>query len=186
MLCVFGKSFLRRGLSLFAQEAALAPDLSVRQDVTLVGKRIYIAGRFARRDQFAVIATELEAAGAQVTSRWLSTSDAPLQRHHLTPDSRGGEMAAMDFEDVRGSDICIAFTECPEAAQGRGGRHTELGIALALSLRVVIVGPREHVFHCLPEIQQFDTWEQARHELVAPTLAMHPEPIAAPFAAVAG
>lgn len=74
-------------------------------------------------------------------------------------------MASMDFEDLARSDMCIAFTEA-EGARGRGGRHTELGIALGLGLRVILVGPREHVFHCLPGVEQYADWPGARRALV--------------------
>jgi hypothetical protein len=73
----------------------------------------------------------------------------------------------MDLEDVRRASICLAFTEPREESKpGRGGRHTELGIALALGLHVMLVGPREHVFHCLPSIEQHSSWEEARSSLL--------------------
>jgi hypothetical protein len=73
----------------------------------------------------------------------------------------------MDFDDVREADVCIAFTEPADGPQGRGGRHTELGIALALGQRVIIVGPREHVFHCLPDVERYERWPEARDRLLA-------------------
>lgn len=94
-------------------------------------------------------------------------------------------MARMDLDDVRSASVCIAFTESPGQAQGRGGRHTELGIALAMGLRVILIGPREHVFHCLPDIEQFDTWEEARDALGIPR-PQGSTPAARPVAAVAG
>jgi hypothetical protein len=155
-----------RLLPLFARTVALGADAQLRDDdATLVGKRIYIAARFARRAQLTVVARELEAAGAELTSRWLTTTPGPLESDQLDPDSLGGQMALMDLADVRSADVCIAFTESPGEAQGRGGRHTELGIAIALGRRIILVGPREHVFHCLPEIEQFDSWDAARGAL---------------------
>lgn len=53
----------------------------------------------------------------------------------------------------------IAFTERPRAnLASRGGRHVELGMAIALSKTIVIVGPRENVFCTLPGIVHHDTW----------------------------
>jgi hypothetical protein len=112
------------------------------------------------------VAAELEGHGYKVTSRWL-TSQAALGPSELASAGRAAALALMDLEDVRRARICIAFTEPPEEAKpGRGGRHTELGIALALGLRVVVVGPREHVFHCLPSIEQYSCWEEARAMLL--------------------
>jgi len=128
---------------------------------------VYLASRFARREELRQVARELEACGYEVTSRWLDSYDA-LAPDELDPDGRAAALAAMDLEDVRRASICVAFTEdASQVKPGRGGRHTELGIALALGLRVVLVGPREHVFHCLPDITQFGSWREARQTLFA-------------------
>lgn len=129
------------------------------------GSRIYLAARFARREELRAIAEELRAAGASVTSRWLNQS--PLGDSELG-SARAATLAEMDFGDLRSADVCIAFTESGDGSNGRGGRHAELGIALALNLRVIVVGPREHVFHCLPAVEQFPDWEEARQALVGP------------------
>lgn len=42
----------------------------------------------------------------------------------------------------------------------RGGRHVEFGMALALAKRCIVIGPRENVFHLLPQVEQYDSWEQ--------------------------
>lgn len=129
------------------------------------GARVYIASRFARRDEMRAIARELEAMGFEVTSRWLE-STAGLSPTELEPGRLGAKLAAMDFEDLRRSQLCLAFTEHAEHPRpGRGGRHTELGIALGLGLKVVLVGPREHVFHALPAIQNFPDWSSAHEGL---------------------
>jgi hypothetical protein len=69
----------------------------------------------------------------------------------------------MDLEDVRAADLCLGFTELPGALdRGRGGRHTELGIALGLGRSVAIVGPVEQVFHRLPGVVRHSSWGTAR------------------------
>ena len=112
------------------------------------------------------IAAELEDHGFEVTSRWLDSASALLPGE-LNTTGRAAELAIMDLEDVHRARICIAFTETPEENKpGRGGRHTEFGFAVALGLRVVLVGPREHVFHCLPSVENYLTWAEARDELL--------------------
>jgi hypothetical protein len=98
-------------------------------------------------------AAVLRHAGFTVDARWLSGDH----------DGRtgGARYAQEDFEDVRAADVVMAFTEEPCSNKGRGGRHVELGLALAWGKRVVIVGPRENVFCWLPQVEQFDLWEQA-------------------------
>ena len=128
-------------------------------------KRIYLASKFARRDEMRAIALDLERTGFAVTSRWLA-STAPLTPDDLDPAGLGGQLAVMDFEDLKMSDLCVAFTEEEkQTSRGRGGRHTELGMAIGLGIEVMIVGPREHVFHALPIIRQFPDWEAARQSL---------------------
>lgn len=128
---------------------------------------MYIASRFARRDEMKGVAADLEGHGFEVTSRWLDSPSALLPGE-LDTTGRAAALAMMDLEDVHRAGICIAFTEPPEETKpGRGGRHTEFGIAIALGLRVVLVGPREHVFHCLPSVENYETWEEARAALVS-------------------
>ncbi len=112
------------------------------------------------------MASELEQLGFEVTSRWLF-EDAAIPGGVLVADGRAAQIACMDFADVHSADVCIAFTEPPDSPQGRGGRHTELGIALALGQRVMIVGPREHVFHCLPALECYESWPDARDHVHA-------------------
>lgn len=127
--------------------------------------RVYLASRFARQSELRQIARELEADGFEVTSRWL-LSPSPLADDELHDSGPAADFAQMDFEDLRRAHICIAFTEpASEPRPGRGGRHAELGIALGLGLEVLLVGPREHVFHCLPRIKQCRDWADARRQL---------------------
>jgi hypothetical protein len=88
----------------------------------------------------------------------------------LNPEEHSERAAALrtkfaedDLADVEACDMLIAFTEPPRAAGGRnrGGRHVELGIAIGQGKLIAIVGPRENLFCWLPEITQFDTWEEA-------------------------
>ena len=60
------------------------------------------------------------------------------------------------------ADAVIIFTEIPNTILATGGRHVEFGLALAQGKRVIIVGPRENVFHyLLPGSQVFVTWNKA-------------------------
>ncbi len=44
---------------------------------------------------------------------------------------------------------------------GTAGGTSELGMALVLGLRVIVVGRREHVFHYLPEAELVANWPEA-------------------------
>lgn len=56
--------------------------------------------------------------------------------------------------------MLIAFNPTGWEEQGTGGRHVELGYALALSKKVILFGQRSNIFHWLDEIKQTDKTEQ--------------------------
>lgn len=105
------------------------------------------------------VAEECRAAGISVVSSWLWAEPVELD----DPAAASAE-ARRDLDDLRKAQVFISFTEAPEAsARGRGGRHLELGVALALGQRVVLIGSRpEHVFHCLSELERHPDWASAR------------------------
>jgi hypothetical protein len=56
------------------------------------------------------------------------------------------------------ADIIILFSE-KSGISHRGGRHVEFGLAIGLKKRLIVIGPRENIFHCLPQVELFDSWE---------------------------
>ncbi len=122
------------------------------------GRRVYLAARYVRRDEMVGHARELTVMGYEVTSRWINGS------HELGDHPAAAERARLaleDYGDLERADIVLCFTEEPRARleqPGRGGRHVEMGIALALGKRVVLIGPRENVFHHLPQAQHHEDW----------------------------
>lgn len=150
--------------------------------------RIYLAGRYSRREELLGVRDVIEALGGEVTSRWLNGDHQIDDQGQPIGDNgealvegeglRSGEtfserdrseraaylrakFAQDDVEDVELSDMLIAFTEEPRSSASRGGRHVELGIALALAKRVIVVGPRENVFCWLPEVEHYERWATA-------------------------
>lgn len=127
------------------------------------GASVYLAARCARSDELRVIAQDLEAAGWDVTSSWLSV-DSAVAADGLVAGGKAEQIATMDFKDLARSNVLVSFTE-GNGARGKGGRHVEFGMAIALGIRVVVVGPRENVFHCLPQVEQYDTWAEAEQAI---------------------
>ena len=132
---------------------------------------VYLAGRFERRDELRQIAWELEEAGWTIASSWLFV-DSALGPDGLVAGGRATHIAEADLRDLRNADLCVSFTEHAGGPLGRGGRHFELGVATALGLRTVIVGPLEHVFHCLDGMEIYATWTDARRALQLPSNAI--------------
>jgi hypothetical protein len=93
-----------------------------------------------------------------VTSRWLSV--AARDSHPVLTEDEWRELAVIDQEDVLAADTLVCFAETPGEG-GNGGRHVELGMALALGKQVIVVGRREHIFHRLPEVTVVESWPEA-------------------------
>lgn len=159
--------------------------------------KYYLAARYSRREELLRYAWHLEELGHEVTSRWIrgehempeiGDADTTDEAFNTVTDERRAEIgkrfALEDLDDLMKAECLIAFTEQPgqTKGRGRGGRHVELGFALALlSLRVsdsergqwmnqvVVIGPRENVFCCLDGVFHFPDWTSyllASHALV--------------------
>ena len=127
--------------------------------------RIYLAAQFGRREELLEYATELRAAGHEVTSRWLAMHDNPplAAEIELAADSIDPEAATFaisDRTDVFRSEALIAFTE-PLGGRpfaGRGGRHVEIGWAQEWGKKIVAVGGVENPAHVLPGVVHVSAW----------------------------
>lgn len=160
---------------------------------------IYLAARYSRRAELCGYRDDLHQRGHEVTSRWLN-GDHQISDNG-TPIGEDGEslvefgqteraaqlrqhFAIEDLQDVNEAQMLIAFTEPPRSSASRGGRHVELGYALAMDKQVIIVGPRENVFCWLPHVEAFETWPEALafiDELVAADEARWKDPDYVPF-----
>jgi len=124
---------------------------------------VYLAGRYVTRETLAGYAEELRVMGYTVTSRWLDGHELPAgYMDDGTNVSHERLCAREDVEDIQRAGIVISFTEKPHSDKGGGGRHVEFGIALASGQRSIVVGHRENVFHALPQVEFYPTWDEAR------------------------
>lgn len=112
--------------------------------------KIYLAAMWSERDRMLGEAQFLEARGHVVTSRWIHSC--------LSTDA---ENAQMDLDDVRAADILILYSAGPRGTMfSGGGRQIEFGYALALGMRVILIGAVETCFHNLPQVTHFKTLEE--------------------------
>jgi hypothetical protein len=156
--------------------------------------RIYLAARYSRRLELCEYRSQFEAAGHRVTSRWLNgshqISDAgnPIGDHGESLLESNGDaseagaafmrthFANEDVTDVRDAELLIAFTEPPRSSASRGGRHVELGMAIGMGKRVIIVGYRENVFCWLPYVEFHESWGHLKQaEWLLGTVRRRPE-----------
>lgn len=129
--------------------------------------KIYLASRYSRYPEMQAVRDELAAMGYAVTSRWIE-GDHQIPDSGLSAEAKAEErtrFAEEDLADLIAADMVISFTEEPRKTQSRGGRHVEFGVALGLGKPVLVVGYRENVFHCLPQVQFFATWAKCSEHL---------------------
>jgi hypothetical protein len=119
---------------------------------------VYIASQYERKEEMRNYRDHLWTEGITVTSRWI---DNTSQDDGLGEEALAGKHwlgigpALIDTEDIALADTFIMFT----SNGGRGGYHTELGIALAMRKEIFLIGKRQNVFHCLSNVQVFPDWE---------------------------
>lgn len=129
--------------------------------------KIYLAARYSRHDEMRGVRDVLSAFGHEVTSRWIDLHGGQLENSY-TPDvlnaepERCGVFGRHDVEDLLAADVVISFTS--HGGGGKGGRHVEHGIAIGAGKRVFVCGPRENIFHTLPQVQHYPSW---RHLIAA-------------------
>ena len=113
--------------------------------------KIHLAARHERRWEMLRVASRLERAGHEVTSRWIQGGGG--EDPAITP-------AVEDLIDLGHADCLVSFTDDPNAivaGAARGERHVVFGIALAAGKRVCIVSPRENIFHHLFAVERYAT-----------------------------
>ncbi len=115
--------------------------------------KVYIAAPYPARTDAIAVMHRLESVGHHVTSRWLKDDEDPFD---VTAQSK---YAAKALADVRVADVLLALNAPEWANAGTGGRHVELGCALALGKQVVLLGRRSNVFHHLSVVRVIERIE---------------------------
>ena len=108
----------------------------------------YIAARDGRIQDARRVATILSNHNITITASWLNKDESEDQDHSAYP-----RIAAEDLHDIARADLFIFLSEEPTNPFGRGSRHVELGYALALGKIRVGIGPKENIFHHLPQLR---------------------------------
>lgn len=124
--------------------------------------KIYLAAQYSQKDLLKTYAQELRDQGITVTSRWLEEPHSANVTMDQIDFDRLEYYADMDFEDVGAADLLIFFAQDPNVAVKRGGRHVEFGMAMALGKPIVVVGPRENIFHYRIGVIHKADWESAK------------------------
>ena len=121
--------------------------------------KIYLGATYSRRGEMRDVRDDLVVMGYGVTSTWVD--DHALLGDgfgvpQLMADPDAARLQALrDAAQLAAADTMISFTD---GLLGRGGRHVEFGMAYAWEKRLIVVGPREHVFHMLYPTEVYPDW----------------------------
>ncbi len=116
---------------------------------------IYIAAPYPCREEAQRWAKLLTEAGHLVTARWVTNEGEDSK----DPNDQA-YYAKIDMEDIESAYSLVLMTGYRGDRSWTGGRHWEAGYAYAKERRIIVVGPRESVFHHIPSVQQYDTIEE--------------------------
>lgn len=121
-------------------------------------RKIYIAGMFSTKELRKEQALSLMALGHTVTSHWIDETVPHTVTMKDLPNQYHQETALCDVSDIDDSDLFIEFVptyaelvDAPVSSVSRGGRHWEMGYAWAKGKEIWVCGPKENIFHHLPE-----------------------------------
>jgi hypothetical protein len=155
--------------------------------------RYYFAARYSRNAELRNYRDQLQIGvpGCLVVSRWIDQHADIVGglEQSFTPEALAADPAGCwkfgqhDLKDLSNADAIVSFTG--NGHGGKGGRHIEHGIAIAYAehsaftgiepFRLIVVGPRENIFHCHPSTEVYPTWlEFLGHESLSvfhPSLA---------------
>lgn len=106
--------------------------------------KIYLAAAYNLAAQMQGYRKDLQAQGHEVTARWIDGMVGPWE-----------DQGKVDANDLFIADTVIVFTRVPSTT---GGYHVELGLAIAWGRPIVLVGPKNNVFHYMAD-HQYNTWE---------------------------
>jgi len=124
----------------------------------------YVAARWDDRDDALLIKKLLEEHGIRVTSTWLTphdnqSMDALKARGPYEVVKEARERAIKDFEDIDESDFIFVYSPRKGFRNATGGKHVELGYAMAKGKVVFLMGERENIFHYHPTVRVVDSVE---------------------------
>lgn len=112
-------------------------------------EKVYLAAMYGRREEMVLIADYLKTLGYEITARWVYGAEEASGISHE-------EISVIDLDDVDKADTIISFThERGTMLPAGGGRHVEFGYALAQGKHMVIIGPKENVFHSSPGVEVY-------------------------------
>lgn len=118
--------------------------------------KIYLTSRYQDHPLMRDWRAVLELMGHDVTSRWIEGKHSADEDVPDYGDQRR-RFAMEDLEDIDAADAIVANSDPEIFRTSHGGRHVELGYALARGKKIFLVGERENVFHWHSDVEVLPT-----------------------------
>ena len=115
---------------------------------------VYLSGGVVWRETFVKYARQLGRAGISCVSEWI------YEEGESAPEDL---LALSNLQNIRDADVFILFTE---GLSSSGEQNVEFGYALAQGLVPIVVGPQYGMFQNLPEVVQFNLWDDGVMKLL--------------------
>ena len=115
---------------------------------------VYLSGDAVWRETFVKYARQLGKAGISCVSEWVFEESESAPDHLL---------ALANLQNIRDADVFVLFTE---GLSSSGEQNVEFGYALAQGLVPIVVGPQYGMFQNLPEVVQFNLWDDGVMKLL--------------------
>jgi hypothetical protein len=115
-----------------------------------IDMKVYIAASFPRQKEAQELGEKLEKLGFEITSYWHQGAERNSEYHS----------GARALRDKLAVERCELFIELVGDNLSRGGRHCELGLALSLNKKVILIGSIDDcIFTNLPYLPRFNNIE---------------------------
>jgi hypothetical protein len=120
---------------------------------------IYLAAAWSRREEMQKLTKELERdiPGLIVKARWIKV-EPPEKTFWQRASKENTRLAMEDQEDAVTSDVLVRFTDdlsvlMVPAKLATCSRMVEMGMAIMACVPVIVVGGKQNLFDCLPQVQ---------------------------------
>ena len=121
--------------------------------------KVYVAADLDQQKEARTLADALTERGHEIVSSWIYIPGLRELEISGIPEEKAN-IAVTEIAEVCCADCLVVFTkEAP--LYSLGGRHVEMGIAMGNGIDVIVIGPRENVFHYHPSIRRYWSAEDA-------------------------
>ena len=125
--------------------------------------KVYLSAAFDHQEEVQRLADFLRMQGHTVTSNWLHEPPLAYDATGFAAWERRAR-ANDDMADIRRADTLVYISLWPSTT---GGRHVELGMALAWDKRVIRIGPADNMFGHLATIEEYPGIGSFMHSVIA-------------------